>query len=447
MNTPIIDFVKKYNENDISRLHMPGHKGRALLGFENLDLTEIGGADELYEADGIILESENNASSLFGTAHSFYSCEGSSLTIKAMLNIALQASGSKSPYIIAARNVHKTFIFGCALLGIDVKWLYPKDGCSLCECPVNADELEKKLLDSGEKPIGVYLTSPDYLGNIQDIKAISEVCKNHGVPLLVDNAHGAYLHFLEPSLHPIDLGADIVCDSAHKTLPSLTGGGYLHISPNAPKSFLDTARMSLALFASTSPSYLILQSLDACNAYLADGYSEKLQAIISKIDILKNKLISCGWVLRKTEKLKIVIDALDSKVNGNDIMEKLRQNKVECEFGSFEHIVMMFTPESREIDFERIENALCDKSEFKASEFLPNLKIYPSENKLSIREAVLSPFEMLDVQESIGRICASPTVSCPPAVPIAISGEVITENTMKICELYGIEKIAVVKDK
>lgn len=424
---------------------MPGHKGRALLGFEKLDITEIGGADELYEADGIILESENNASSLFGSAHTFYSCEGSSLTIKAMLNIALQASFSKKPYIIAARNVHKTFIFGCALLGIDVKWLYPMDGCSLCECTVQSSELEKILLEEKEKPIGVYLTSPDYLGNIQDIKSISSVCKKHGVPLLVDNAHGAYLRFLKPSLHPIDLGADIVCDSAHKTLPSLTGGGYLHISESAPKKFLNSARMSLALFASTSPSYLILQSLDVCNAYLADNYTEKLSAVIAKIEALKDKLVSYGWTLRKTEKLKIVIDAVASNVDGNDIMKELRRNKVECEFGSFEHIVMMFTPESREIDFERIENALADKSKFKASEFLPNLKIYPGENKLSIREAVLSPFEMIDVKDSVGRVCASPTVSCPPAVPVAISGEIITENSVKICKLYGIDKIAVVK--
>lgn len=446
MNTPIIDFVKKYNENDISRLHMPGHKGRALLGFENLDITEIGGADELYEADGIILESENNASSLFGSNHTFYSAEGSSLTIKAMLNIALFNSSSKNPYVIAARNVHKTFIFGCALLGIDVKWLYPEDGCSLCECPVEAAKLEKMLFECTDKPIGVYLTSPDYLGNIQDIKSISAVCKKHGVPLLADNAHGAYLKFLNPSEHPLDLGADIVCDSAHKTLPALTGGGYLHISKNAPKSFSETARMSLSLFASTSPSYLILQSLDACNAYLSDNYEEKLQTVIKSVDKLKAKLISYGWSLRKTEKLKIVIDAVSSCVNGNDIMSALRKNKVECEFGSFEHIVMMFTPESRRIDFDRIKNALKNKSGFKVCDMPINLKVYPSERKLSLREAVLSPYELIDIKNSVGRICASPTVSCPPAVPVAISGEIITENSVKICELYGIEKIAVVKE-
>jgi arginine decarboxylase len=445
MNTPIIDFVKKYNENDISRLHMPGHKGRALLGFENLDITEIGGADELYEADGIILESENNASSLFGSAHSYYSAEGSSLTIKAMMNIALQNSGSKNPYIIAARNVHKTFIFGCALLGIEVKWLYPNDGCSLCECPIDASLLEIALLESSEKPIGVYLTSPDYLGNVQDIKSLSKICKAYSVPLLVDNAHGAYLKFLPESSHPLDLGADIVCDSAHKTLPALTGAGYLHISKDAPKEFLDSARMSLSLFASTSPSYLIMQSLDACNAYIADDYKEKLVSTIAKIDKLKEKLTSVGWVLRDTEKLKIVIDAVASNVNGNDIMEKLRSHKVECEFGSFEHIVMMFTPESRDIDFERIFSALSDKSIFKQSSEIPVLKVYPSKIKLGIRQAVLSKSELIPVENSLGRICASPTVSCPPAVPIAISGEVITENAINICKLYGIEKIAVVK--
>ena len=111
-----------------------------------------------------------------------------------------------------------------------------------------------------------YLTSPDYLGGMQDIAALSAVCDAHGVPLLVDNAHGAYLRFLPGgSRHPIDLGAAACCDSGHKTLPVLTGGAYLHLGPKAPVQEESTVRSALALFGSTSPSYLILQSLDACN--------------------------------------------------------------------------------------------------------------------------------------------------------------------------------------
>ena len=109
-----------------------------------------------------------------------------------------------------------------------------------------------------------------------ELTAKNEVCKTYDTPLLVDNAHGAYLAFLEENRHPIALGATMCCDSAHKTLPVLTGGAYLHISKDAPESFVRSARSMLALFASTSPSYLILASLDRCNASLADGYEKKL---------------------------------------------------------------------------------------------------------------------------------------------------------------------------
>ena len=127
MKTPIADFVKRYAESDISRFHMPGHKGKAHLGCEALDITEIDGADVLYSACGIIEKSEEYTSSLFHSAHTFYSAEGSSLVIKAMLGIIKSTKkDGERPIILAARNVHKAFIYACALLDLDVEWLFPK---------------------------------------------------------------------------------------------------------------------------------------------------------------------------------------------------------------------------------------------------------------------------------------------------------------------------------
>ena len=266
MRTPIVDFVKAYADADVSRFHMPGHKGRAMLGCEPYDITEIKGADVLSDADGVIAESEAYASALFG-ARSFYSTEGSTLCIKTML--ALVASESKRqtrPLILAARNVHKAFVYACALLDLRVEWLDPATPAHLCACPITARDVEKALDAMQEKPAAVYLTSPDYLGNLADVEGIAKVCRARSIPLLIDNAHGAYLRFLEPSQHPISLGATMCCDSAHKTLPVLTGGAYLHLSPDAPFD-AQTVRRRMALFASTSPSYLILQSLDLCNRY------------------------------------------------------------------------------------------------------------------------------------------------------------------------------------
>ena len=277
MDTPIVDFVRGYAQSGISRLHMPGHKGQSLLGFEPLDLTEIRGADELYEPEGIIAQSEANATRLFGTQHTYYSTEGSSQCIRAMLCLALQAAPrtGKRPVLLAARNAHKALLYAAALLDFDIRWLWPaaENAGALCSCPISAQMLTtalQELTGQGSTPFGVYVTSPDYLGGMQDIRALSAVCDTFGMPLLVDNAHGAYLRFLpgEP-LHPIALGAAMCCDSAHKTLPVVTGGAYLHLGENAPVQEEAAVRGALALFGSTSPSYLILQSLDACNHIVA----------------------------------------------------------------------------------------------------------------------------------------------------------------------------------
>ena len=215
MRTPVCDFCRNYAQSDALRLHMPGHKGMPLIGFEPLDLTEIDGADSLFEAEGILRESEENASRLFG-AHTFYSTEGSSLCIRAMLQLVCQYARSKGarPKILAGRNAHKTFLSAAALLDFELQWLYPDKDGSYLSCPVEAASLDQ-LLSQGEAPTAVYITSPDYLGCISDVKELSRICKKHGVLLLVDNAHGAYLKFLAPSRHPIDLGADLCCDSAH----------------------------------------------------------------------------------------------------------------------------------------------------------------------------------------------------------------------------------------
>ena len=289
MDTPIWDFLQKYRQAGTRRFHMPGHKGAGPLGCEAWDITEISGADSLYEASGVIARSEGNAAALFGAGATFYSTGGSSQCVKAMLHLALQNRPADTPpVILAARNVHKSFVHAAALLDFTPVWLWPEGGLSsLCACPLTVEGLDRALGTMDAPPAAVYVTSPDYLGNTADISALGRVCRRWGVPLLVDGAHGAYLRFLEPSRHPLDLGADLCCDSAHKTLPVLTGGAYLHVSQNAPAAFRAGARAALALFGSTSPPYLVLASLDRCNADLAGGYSLRLAERVRELEILR----------------------------------------------------------------------------------------------------------------------------------------------------------------
>ena len=448
MKTPIVDFVREYAQKESVRLHMPGHKGIERLGIERLDITEIDGADVLYSPDGIILQSENNASQLFGTAHTFYSTEGSTLCIKAMLAIATASRAEGKPLIVATRNSHKAFIYAAALLDLDVEWIYPEKNSHLCECSVTPDKLENILSSIDNKPAAVYVTSPDYLGNILDIKGLSSVCHAHGIPLLVDNAHGAYLRFLPVSLHPISLGADMCCDSAHKTLPVLTGGAYLHISKVADKNFCEVAREKLSLFASTSPSYLIMQSLDMCNAYLCEEYREGLWRLCDRLSKLCERLADKGYVISAREPAKILIDASKAKFSGTCLGEFLRAQGIEIEFSDSDCVVMMFTPENSDADIERAEKALLDFDIFSRTK--PDGKMMPEnciipQIAMSIREAIFAPSQTICACDATGRVCATPTVSCPPAVPIVVSGEVISAEHIRLFEHYGIEKISVVK--
>ncbi len=437
MDTPICDFVKNYINSDALRVHMPGHKGAELIGVERLDLTEIDGADSLYAANGIIRQSEENAGALFGCP-TFYSTEGSSQCIRAMLYLVLMYAKQtgKRPLIAAGRNVHKTFLDAAALLDLDVQWLYPQDMDAYLSCNITAAELEAELCAADEKPAAVYLTSPDYLGHIADVAGIAAVCHKHGTLLLVDNAHGAYLRFLTPSCHPIDQGADMCCDSAHKTLPVLTGGAYLHISSSAPSLFISQAKTALALFGSTSPSYLILQSLDVVNPYLCD-YSQRLCDFARQVEVLKEALTSHGYHLYGHEPLKITLQTKPFGYTGIELAAILREKHVVCEFYDPDYLVMMVTPETGEEGLARLASALLSIPSRKAIDAKAPL-FCPTERVCSVREAMLSPAEWISVEESGGRVLAAATVGCPPAVPILACGERIDAHVIDCFHYYGI---------
>ena len=441
MNTPICDFVRRYIESGTLRMHMPGHKGASLLGFEAYDLTEIGGADSLYEADGIIAESEKNASEVFG-CDTYYSTEGSSQCIKAMIHLLCLDAKSKgqTPYILAGRNAHKAFHSAVALLDIDVDWIYPDDE-SYLSCNISAEKLDNIIKNCDKKPTAIYITSPDYLGNTLDIASISKVCRENGVLLAIDNAQGAYLKFLTPSKHPIDLGADICCDSAHKTLPVLTGGAYLHLANDFSKAHASHVKNSLVLFGSTSPSYLILQSLDAANIYL-DEHKTRLSDFLPKVENIKTKLIENGYELCGNEALKITIQTKKYGYLGMDFAKILYEKGIVCEFCDPDFVVLMLTPEIEDLD-KVVEILLSIPKSEKIN--LPSPKFVKLQRKLSIREAILSNSECLPIEECIERVVANSSVGCPPAVPIAVAGEIVDSNVLECFKYYGINKINVVK--
>lgn len=436
MDTPIYDFLKEYAASGTVRCHMPGHKGRLPALGSELDITEISGADSLFEASGIIRESERAMSALYGTCDTFYSAGGSTLCIQAML----AAVNQEGRTVIAARNVHRAFLNAAALLGLDVKWVMPDYTDGILSGALSLGDIERALADTPNACI--YLTSPDYTGRMADIRAVSAICRRYGAPLLVDNAHGAHLRFIPTDCHPITLGADMCCDSAHKTLPALTGAAMLHTSS---ERYAGVLRQCMSLFASTSPSYLIMASLDLCRKYAAEQIRVDISLNLAEIDKLR-RTFADRLSFADGDPFHITLRAAESGCDGNELAELLREGGVECEYADSSLVVLLMSPMSTHEDYAKLtaalEKALC------AAKKLPphpdSTALTLPRRAMSIREAVFSPSEEIPVAEAEGRICAAVKVPCPPAVPIAASGEVIDRACIEIFKRYGIATVNVV---
>lgn len=428
MKTPIYDFLQNYIDSNTRRLHMPGHKGKNIADLSYaMDVTEISGADSLFDAAGIIEESEKNAAKLFKTERTCYSAGGSTLCIQAMLAMMKRENRN----VIAVRNVHRSFLAACVLLGLEPDWIYPKYTAGILSGQIPMDILEDKLKRT-ENPC-VYLTSPDYLGKTADIKTVSELCRKYDAVLLVDNAHGAHTAFTGG--HPIALGADMCCDSAHKMLPALTGGAYLHIGN---ERYADKAKTAMLLFGSTSPSYLIMASLDLCNRYISEQIDDDIERSMTEIVNLRKK-INEKYTVYDGEPYHLTL-----LCNGNDLANQLREKNIECEYCDRNVIVLLFSPSNTSEEIKYVADMLMEcvpqKSE---NTFITDFPIM--QKAMSVRDAALSDFENIDIDKSLGRVCAAVNVPCPPAVPIAVSGEIINEKCIKIYKNYGILNVNVIK--
>ena len=341
---------------------MPGHKGiapeeipDALKGMYKYDITEIAGADNLYAPDGIIAASEREAGRIFG-AKTYYCTEGSSLAIKAMLYLALKhfenkkgaVSGEERPTIITIGKCHKAFYHAAELLNIDVNAIEPA-----------GDYLNSLSAKVNGLTVGVYVTYPDYFGTVIDLKAIKRKLEKTEIPLLVDGAHCAYFKFLQGDFakdypHPIDCGADAVCTSAHKTLPALTGAAYLHLSGSFSDVF-SLVKHGFDIFGSSSPSYLIMASIDAFNG-VVEEFKEELLSFCKEVAEVKASITEMGFNVRRSDPMRLVV-ASDERFTGEDYAKALRACKCEPECFDTDYVIMMLSPYNSLKDLERIKEA------------------------------------------------------------------------------------------
>lgn len=429
------EFIREYDSSGFLRLHTPGHQARC--EFINrisphLDITEIDGADSLYHSDGIIKELEDEISELY-KSRSVISASGSTLCIQTMVSLF------KNRTFVAMRSSHVSFYNACTLLDIQPEWINVRCESLYKNIPTPCDV--EKILASIKKPAAVYITSPNYYGVRADIKGISEVCKQYNAVLLVDNAHGSHLKFTVLDEHPISLGADMCCDSFHKTLPTLTGAAVLH----SKVGLFDKREIkyNMSMFGSTSPSYLIMDSIGLC----VDWLKKKGRDCFKQLEKQRKSLIeNLPLNFLQTDCCKITIDCCNVKNGVSGLRTLLNQHKIEPEYIDNRYVTLIVSPFLSDMDWDRlrrclekieIENNICS---------FENRKLPVPIVKLSLNKVFRSKFEQIDVKNSIGRICGKSQWTCPPGVPIVAAGELITEDISDLLMKNNVKFICVIKD-
>lgn len=445
-NTPLKRALDEYIRQDYARLHMPGHKGASISPFGKLmtyDVTEVEGTDSLFEDDGPLKELEEIFTRLYDTKETVMSAGGSTLCIQAMLRMVSKKEGR----ILAGRNIHAAAVNAMALLGLEPVWVYPnrkQEERLIGE--ISPDEIRNVL--EKEKQEGtldslcaIYVTSPDYFGVMSDIRSIAQIAHEYGLPLLVDNAHGAHLHFLKEEYHPMQLGADLCCDSLHKTMPALTGAALLHTSD---AKYCPQMKGAMTVFGSTSPNYLIMLSMDSTAAFLMQDGAERIQQTVTRCEELRQKAREKGFVLpQHCDPMRLTLPLAGTGWDAQTFRKLLRKYKIMEEYLSDSGCVLLFSPFNREEDFKRT-GALLDEVLIQNQPFTA-FPIVPSEKVMSLREAFLSPKESVPVEKAEGRIAAQVKITCPPGIPLVMPGERLHKEIIKILKNSGIFVIDVVK--
>lgn len=447
INAPLYRAVKEYCAASPSRFHTPGHKAairsplHGIFGpMLKLDVTELPETDSLFDAGGAIFDAETLAAREFGMGATLFSSGGATLCIQAMLRLA-SARGRR---VICARNIHRSAVNAMAMLGLDPVFVWPGQfaGSGLPGVIRPSDIEDAAVKNPGA--CAVFLTSPDYYGTISDIKTIAEICRRHGLLLLVDNAHGA--HFLAVRrFHPIVLGADMCCDSAHKTLPVLTGGAYLQIRRGS-FSYRD-AKDAMALFGSTSPSYPVMLSLDIARAWISAEGSAAFDSTINEVEKLRRLCASIGCFTPPEavfDPARMTIDTASVGINGDSAAKLLRTNGIFCEMWDSRHVVLLPSPFNSRQDFAKLRKAIRALP-VSAPLRLERHNFEPPRREIPLRDAVCAPSEAVSVSCSAGRIAAEAKCPCPPGVPVVIPGEKITPDAANALKNYGVFMIKVVK--
>ena len=436
-----------FNENYLP-MHMPGHKRNINLLGEKLpykiDITEIDGFDDLHHATGMIKDIEEKAKRLYGSKRSFLLVNGSTCGILAGIR-AMTKYGDK---VLVARNSHKSVYNAIELNGLNPIYLLPKIDKYGIDRNIDYKDVEKILENNRDVKL-VILTSPTYEGIISDIKKIVDIAHKYNVPVLVDEAHGAHLKFINKisKNEAINAKADVVIQSLHKTLPALTGTAILHIQGDYVKE--ENIERELSIFETSSPSYILISSIEECldiiikkGQELFKKYEENLKYFyketkkLKKLKILGNKILE-----EKTNNEdeyydfgKIVVLTNNCKITGKELADILRTNyKIELEMSSVNYALAMTSICDTKENFKKLIKALNEIDEKleneEKEEQTQRIQIEIPKRKKNISDAIKDEsIEFLDYDELEGKVLKEYIWVYPPGIPLITPGEIMSKD-------------------
>jgi len=446
VKAPIVEALQTAYENPTYQFHIPGHtKGagvlpdfKKLIGAKalNIDTTdEFDNLGTLHPATGPIKEAQELAAKAFGAEKTFFLLNGSTAGNLA-LAMALTKKGQK---VVINRNCHRSALTGMIISGAEPIWVNPKQFTEWGIWGNITPEAIEDALKNNEDVSMVWITNPTYEGVVSDVKAISAVCKKYGVPLIVDEAHACLWNFNEHlPTSALKLGADAVVHSLHKTGGSMSQSSMLHIAKNSMIN-ADDVEKALKLLHTTSPSMILLGSLDAARANLESQRGKKalmravknakyLRSEIDKMEHIHHLRPDFGY---KTDVTKVFIKA--DGLSGKRLESILEIDfQIEVESASDNGLLLLSNIGNKRSDMEYLVKCLnkIDKAHYSDIYYLENKKHMPMltpQIKMSLREAFYADKETLPKENAVGRICAEVIAECPPGIAILLPGELITE--------------------
>lgn len=444
----LIERLRNYNLTDTVPMHMPGHKRNSdMLGAGlpwELDITEIEPFDDLHHADGILLRSMERAAALFGSRRAFYLVNGSSCGLLAAICALGKAGGS----VIVSRACHQSVFHGIELSGLMPHIIEPSYDGSFGIYGAVSPETVYRAASENPDAAALIITSPSYDGVISDIEGILKVLNPFGIPLIVDEAHGAHLglHEYFPK-SAVQLGADVVVQSLHKTLPALTQSAMLHLNSDLV-SETEILRQ-LRIFETSSPSYVLMASMDYCTAAILEhgdawfsAFAARLQNFYAEARRFKRLRVfgACGEnaAAFARDASKIVVSS--SGRNGAELSRELLSRGVQCEMSGRNHAVLMSSICSSDEHFARLLSALWEIDEALPDEMASGQAIAPPPapvQALPPRKAMEGEGEMERIGACAGRISAEYVWAYPPGVPILIPGQIVDDEILRFIQSSG----------